>query len=188
MANCRTLYASPEQSTLVCGPLGVVIWRGAATLAGINRVREMGLAALQSSPGGAVLFGVIEESAAMPDAEQRRRSAAVNDELAALGVIGFGAVLGSQGFSGAIVRSVVTGLSQIARNRYAFRAFPTVNHACEWGAKLLGAASVDWRAHAAEIERIRYEHVVRFSEPLSGLHRRGTHAAREELRVTHLGR
>src|SRR5688572_18040934 len=87
MANCRTLYASPEQSTLVCGPFGVVIWRGAATLAGINRVREMGLAALQSSPGGAVLFGVIEESAAMPDAEQRRRSAAVNDELAALGVV-----------------------------------------------------------------------------------------------------
>ncbi len=186
MVNCRTLYASQDQSTLICGPFGVVIWRGAVTPEAIGRVREMGLAALQGSPGGAVLFGIVEESATMPDAEQRGRSAAVNDELAALGVIGFGAVLGSQGFSGAIVRSVVTGLNQIARNRYAFRAFPSVAHTCEWGAKLLQTTNLDWRAHAEAIERVRYEHTVRFSAPLSGVRALGGTA--EKSRATHIGR
>lgn len=190
MVNSRTLYSDPDQSTLICGPFGVVIWRGAVTPAGIGRVRDMGLAAVQSSPNGAFLFGIIEESAAMPDAEQRRRSAALNDELAGLGVVGFGAVLGSKGFSGAIMRSVVTGLSQIARNRYAFRAFPSVDLTCEWGAKRLGTMSLDWGACATEIERARYEHTVRFNEPLSGLFPRGAHTARgarEEPRFTNLG-
>lgn len=188
IVHCRTLYASPDQSTLVAGPFGVVIWRGAVTPLAIGRVREMGLAALHGSPAGAVLFGVIEETAAMPDAEQRRRSAAINDELALAGVVGFGAVLGSKGFSGAIMRSIVTGLSQIARNRYAFRAFPSVAHTCEWGAKLLGTTSLDWHAHAEAIERVRNEHAVRFTEPLSGLRRRGPPSTREEPRATHVGR
>jgi hypothetical protein len=188
MVSCRTLYTNPEQSTLVSGPFGVVIWRGSVTAAGIDRVREMGLVTLQGSPGGAVLFGIIEESAAMPDADQRRRSAAVNDELASAGVVGFGAVLGSQGFSGAIVRSVVTGLNQIARNRYAFRAFPSVAHTCEWGAKLLRAADLDWRAHAVEIDRVRHEHAVRFSQPLSGLRAHDALRKGEERRSTHIGR
>ena len=136
---------------------------------------------------GAVLFGIVEESAAMPDAAQRGRSAAINDELAALGVIGFGAVLGSHGFSGAIMRSVVTGLSQIARNRYAFRAFPSVANTCEWGAKLLKAPGLDWRAHAEVIDRVRYEHTVRFTAPLSGVHVRGG-GSHENSRITHAGR
>lgn len=186
MANCRTLYASHDQSTLISGPFGVVIWRGAVTPAAIDRVREMGLAALHGSPGSAVLFGIVEESAAMPNAEQRGRSAAINDELATLGVIGFGAVLGSHGFSGAIMRSVVTGLSQIARNRYAFRAFPSVANTCEWGAKLLKAPNLDWRAHAEAIDRVRYEHTVRFTAPLSGVHLRG--GSHEDARITHVGR
>lgn len=186
MVNCRTLYAGPDQSTLVAGPFGVVIWRGGVSTAAIQRVRDMGLAALQKSPA-VVLFGIVEESAAMPDPEQRKRSAAINDELAAAGVVGFGAVLGSKGFTGAVVRSIVTGLSQISRNKYAFRAFPSVEQACEWGATLLRMPGLDWRGYASEIERVRNEHAVRFTRPLAGLHERGA-LERRDGPFTHFGR
>lgn len=177
---CRTLYVDESQSTLVSGPFGVVIWRGAPTPAAILRVREMGVAALRNSPGGAVLFGVIEADAPMPDAGARRRSAELNDELANLGVLGFGAVLGAEGFSGAVVRSVVTGLAQLARKRYAFRAFASIPGVCEWGAALLKQPDLNWRQHATQLERVRLEHLTRFGSPLSGVQARRSFLTRSK--------
>ncbi|HEY5958453.1 MAG TPA: hypothetical protein VIV60_17940 [Polyangiaceae bacterium] len=158
------LYADPHQATAVIGPFGVVVWRGVTTPAAVARVRAAGVAALELSPGGIGMIGVVEQGAQVPDAECRRLSAQVNDELASMGVVGLAAVMPMSGFTGACMRGVVTGLNLLARNRYPFRAYESSAEACSWLSKLLSNSKTNWRATASVLDDFREEYRRIWSE------------------------
>jgi hypothetical protein len=152
------LYADSHQATAVIGPIGIVVWRGVTTPTAVARVRAAGLAALELSPGGIGMIGVVEHGAQLPDAECRKLSAQVNDELAQMGAVGLAAVMPMSGFTGACMRGVVTGLSLLARSRYPFRAYETSADACSWLSTLLGNSKTNWKVSASLLDDLREEY------------------------------
>lgn len=158
IAGTRHLHADQHQATAVFGRIGVVVWRGDATLPAVHRVRDMGLATLGSSTQPIGLIGIVENSATAPDEAARRLSAQVNDELAHLGAVGFAAVLPQPGFAGAWVRGVVTGLNLLARRRYPFRTYESSSEACSWLFELLEDTSTSWKSTAEAIELFREDY------------------------------
>jgi hypothetical protein len=105
------------------------------------------------------MLGIVENTAAVPNADTRRLSARINDEMAEKGVVGFAAVIPTPGFAGAWIRGVVTALNLLARRRYPFRVFETTDDACGWLAQVLGDCTMASRGVAWSIERFRDEYV-----------------------------
>jgi hypothetical protein len=128
----QLLYVDQHQATLVIGPVGVVVWRGEASLTAVQRVRDLGLFAAEVSPRGFGMIGVVEATAKAPTSESRQLSAAINDELARRGATGFAAIVPQPGFAGAWIRAVVTSLNWLARNQYSFKAYESTEQACRW--------------------------------------------------------
>jgi hypothetical protein len=155
VAVLKELYMDCDQATAVIGRFGVVVWRGETTPTGVSRVRQMGLAVLARSPGSVGLIGIVEKTAKVPDANNRRLSAQVNDELASKGAVALAAVMPMSGFAGACIRGVVTGLNLMARNRYQFHTFESTTAACGWLSGMLRDPRLDWRTAAITIEEFR---------------------------------
>lgn len=166
-ATSRELYADKDQATMTYGGLGVVVWRGECTLRGVQRVKEMGLAALANAPGGAMLVGVVEETSVIPSPEARRLSAEINDQLFDAGVFAFGAIFPDHGFSGAWKRGVITGLNMLSRRRYPFKVFQRPLEACHWFSDMPQAPKMDWALAAGALERFRQEYSARFPRVVS---------------------
>lgn len=155
----KPLYLDCNQATAIAGPFGIVLWRGDTTPAAVVRVRKMGLETIQEAGGGPIgLIGIVETTAKVPDAECRRLSARINDELIGLGAVGLAAVIPGSGFSGAWIRGVVTALNLMARNRYPFRAIESTVDACSWLANLIGDQSINAQRYASAIDEFRVEY------------------------------
>lgn len=139
------------------GPVFVVIWRGVTTPAAVRRLRDQVLEVIGEYPGETTVLGIVEDTAAVPNPEARRLSAAVNDELAGAGARAFAAVIPTTGFAGAWIRGVVTGLNLVARRRFPFRVFQDTFSACAWFAS---STQFHWNAGAAAkaIEQFRTEY------------------------------
>ncbi|MGC4065517.1 MAG: hypothetical protein QM784_12895 [Polyangiaceae bacterium] len=144
----RRLHMDRDQATAIVGRFGIVIWRGETTVAGVEHVREMGLELLRQAEPPACMLGIVENTAAVPNADTRRLSAKINDEMAEKGVVGYAALIPTPGFAGAWIRGVVTALNLLARRRYPFRVFESTDDACSWLAQVLGDSTMAARGVA----------------------------------------
>ncbi len=134
--------------------LSVVIWRHDTTRKGIDACRQ-GLQDLQAShPNGCAVLSIIEPNASMPPGEVRdelsRTLREFGDLIKASGVVFEGA-----GFRAAAVRSVVTGISLVAKQPFPHKVFATVNAASSWMAPSMPDGATSPRELAEAVADIR---------------------------------
>jgi hypothetical protein len=132
----KLLHMDKHQATFVWGPLAMVIWRGECDRIATHRVEQAGMEVLRRH-SAAALMGIVEPTAVPPSAEMRALSAASNDRLARLGVVGIAGVLSQKGFAGSFIRGVITGLAMLSRADYPFKAFEGHVEAGAWLSSLL---------------------------------------------------
>jgi hypothetical protein len=154
----RHMHVDCDQATATIGPIGVVIWRGEMTPAGVERVREMGHLALEQQRSVGVI-GIVENSSSVPCAAARKLHAKLNDELAVRGVVAYASVIPGSGFVGARARGVFTELTLMARNRCQYKAYETTQEACVWLYGLLDTSTLSWQLAATEIEAFRADYM-----------------------------
>ncbi len=133
----KLLHMDQHQALAVWDHLVLVIWRGEVDLAAVQRLERAGVEALKRHPRGVGLMGVVESTAVPPSAEMRKQSAASNDRLARLGMVGIAGVLSQKGFAGSVMRGVITGLTLLSRAEHPFKVFENHSDGAVWLAKRL---------------------------------------------------
>lgn len=132
----------------------VILWKRETTLDGVAATGRGVKAALKGSPEGAALMTIVEAGAAMPPAEARdalaRQLAEHGEHIRCSAVVYEGA-----GFRAAAVRSVVTGLSLLAKQPFPHKVFATVNAASAWMAGLLPQGGLPTRDLVQAISDVR---------------------------------
>jgi hypothetical protein len=108
----------------------VVIWRGETTMEAVDRLKTDFNAFAKTRADGAGFLTVVERHAPLP-------SGSVRDELArflsAASILKASAVVfEGSGFRAAAVRSVVTGLTLLAKQPFPHKVFATVTQGSHW--------------------------------------------------------
>ncbi len=136
----KLVHAEPDYALGSLGPVYVVIWRNETTLAGARHLAS-GFAEFRTPGKAHGLVTIIEQGAPLPPAEPRDIIAsflkAASEHLVVSAVVFEG-----EGFRGAAVRGVVTGLTMLARQSYPHRVFATIDEASSWYAD---NSPPDWR-------------------------------------------
>ena len=127
----RILLHDKDYCTAAWRDLFVLIWRHETTLEGIKAGRDALASMGQSHPDGCAMLTIVEPGAPMPPAEARD---ALSEVLRDAGdIIKVSAVVfEGAGFRAAAVRSVVTGISLVAKQPYPHKVFATVDAAASW--------------------------------------------------------
>jgi hypothetical protein len=119
------------------GEVLVIVWHDRTTLEGVQAGQRFYDALAETCPSGVFLLTVVEEKAQFPEA-------AVRKQLAKLLASGAGRtrksalVYEGSGFNASIVRSIVTGLTQLSSVPYPHKVFATVDEAARFFAPDLG--------------------------------------------------
>jgi hypothetical protein len=126
----------------------VVIFHHETTVSAAVTLRKEYTAFAAQHPAGTGLLTIVEPDAPMPSSDAREALADfMNDNRQSILVSGV-AYEGS-GFRAAAVRSVVTGLTMLARQPFPHKVFPTLEDASQWMvANLRGG-----KAGATEVRR-----------------------------------
>ena len=140
--------------------LYIVIWRRNTTMASVRAVRRGALAFADQRPKGIALLTIIEEEAPMPPSEPREALALfmrdAGDHIKASGVVFEGT-----GFRAAAVRSVVVGLTMLARQKYPHKVFAELEETTAWMERELAAVGLTQPFAAQEVNEavlsIRHE-------------------------------
>ena len=111
--------------------LFVVIWRHETTAKGIDACRQGLLDVRASHPDGCAVLSIIEPNAPMPPADVRDSLSRTLSEFGDL-IKASGVVFEGGGFRAAAVRSVVTGISLVAKQPFPHKVFATVTAASSW--------------------------------------------------------
>jgi len=135
----KLLHMDEHQALAVWDHLVLVIWRGQVDANAVKRLETAGIDVLRQHPRGAGVMGVIESTAVPPSSEMRTLSAQSNDRLAKLGLVGIAGVLSHKGFSGSVMRGVITGLTLLSRSKYPFKVFENHEAGAAWLSKRLAA-------------------------------------------------
>jgi hypothetical protein len=121
--------------------LYIVIWHRNTTMTGAQAVRRGCFAFAESRPKGVALLTIVEEEAPMPASEPRESLATfmrdASDHIKASAVVFEGT-----GFRAAAVRSVVVGLTMLARQKYPHKVFSGLIEATAWMERELAAAKL----------------------------------------------
>jgi hypothetical protein len=119
--------------------LFVLIWRHETTIEGCRTFRDELFRFAEGRPQGIGLLTIVEETAPMPPGESRQSIASTlrdaSDHIHASAVVFEGA-----GFRAAAVRSVVVGLTMLARQKFPHRVFGNLSDAATWMHGTLGDA------------------------------------------------
>lgn len=109
----------------------MVIWRVNTTVEGARALRRECLGFAAKRPEGIALLTIVEEGAPMPAPESREVIARflgdASESIRASAVIFEG-----DGFRAAAVRSVVIGLTMLARQKYPHKVFAAVEDGATW--------------------------------------------------------
>jgi hypothetical protein len=125
------LQHDPAWSCAAWQDVLLLVWRGEATAAraaiNVRFLQEFSA----SHPGGFGIMLVLEPETSPPDDKARQMLA---DGMRRLGpgMRGAAYLVPMQGFKGSLMRSVITGLSLIARETYPTQAFPRLPEATRW--------------------------------------------------------
>jgi hypothetical protein len=111
--------------------LFLLVWRGQATAArAVENVRFLDEFSA-ARPGGFCLLIVLEPSASPPD-DRARQMLAECMRRNSQSVRGAAYFIPMEGFKGSLMRSVVTGLSLLARETFTTRVFARLPEATRW--------------------------------------------------------
>ncbi len=108
----------------------VVIWRGETTMEGIAELEAHLAAFAAGQPDGVVLVTIVERRAPLPPGKVRDALARFMARSASIRASGV--VFEGSGFRASAVRSVVTGLTMLAKQPYPHKVFATVEQASVW--------------------------------------------------------
>jgi len=115
----------------------LLLWRGEVELDAVVGLRDAIETLVTLRPRGIALFVIIEETSKLPSGEARRRMAQLLRDYESYIVASCIAMEGA-GFRAAAVRSVLTGISFVARPKCPHGVFASVGAACEWLAAVRG--------------------------------------------------
>ncbi|WP_437715862.1 hypothetical protein WMF45_05240 [Sorangium sp. So ce448] len=133
-----------------------VIWRRETTEDGARHLRDACAEFAKKHPRGIGLLTLVESGAPLPSAPARRAIASFLAEASAT-IRCSAVVFEGSGFHAAMVRSVVTGLTLVARQRYPHRVCD-IGEAWQMFAELLPAvtgAAVSEAAFRASLDALR---------------------------------
>jgi hypothetical protein len=108
-----------------------ILWKKNTTMEATQQLRGHLLEFTRSRPAGVGLLTIVEANAPVPGAEVRKALAAVLADFSR-DIKASAVVFEGQGFSAAAVRSVVTGLTLIARQAYPHKVFGSLGEAGAW--------------------------------------------------------
>jgi hypothetical protein len=133
----RVAFAGGGLVVCSIGPVCAAIWRTKPIPSLFEMQRRQLAAAVERAPGNAAFLCVVEAAADPPEQELRDASAAMiashGKKLAACACVIEGA-----GFRAAITRTVLTGISLVARTQTPTRFFEHVSAASAWVGDRLG--------------------------------------------------
>lgn len=109
----------------------VVIWRHETRADAVVAVRAQLTEFAQSHTGGMGLLTIVEKDAPIPSGDTRRALARVLGDFSS-DIKASAVVFEGDGFSAAAVRSMVAGLTLVARQAYPHKVFANVSEACAW--------------------------------------------------------
>jgi hypothetical protein len=142
---------TPNYALATFRDLYIVIWRRNTTMSGARAVRRGCLGFADTRPKGIALLTIVEEEAPMPASEPRESLAIfmrdAGDHIKASGVVFEGT-----GFRAAAVRSVVVGLTMLARQKYPHKVFAGLIEATAWMERELSTAGLAQPFTAQEID------------------------------------
>lgn len=126
----QLVHADKDYALGSLGPIYIVVWRNETTLAGAQHLAS-GFGEFRRPGVAHGLVTIVEPGAPLPDSDARETIAkflrAASDHLVVSAVVFEG-----EGFRGAAVRGVVTGLTMLARQSYPHRVFGTIDEAAPW--------------------------------------------------------
>lgn len=125
------VHCSENHAIGYCGPMILVAWRRLTTSAGVVHLRDVHQRVAPLHPGGVGLLTIIEANAPAPDATVREELARYMADSAAV-LKSSCVVFEGTGFRAAMVRSVVAGLTMLARQPFPHRVFATVDEGIAW--------------------------------------------------------
>ncbi len=112
------------------GPVFVVVWTNHTTLEGVAASRD-GLGQLAVHNPALGFLNIVDIKAPPPSAKVRSAMAAVLDDFAEH-LSASAVVVEGEGIRAALVRSVVIGLTMLAKQPFPHQAFATSSAACKW--------------------------------------------------------
>ncbi len=135
----------------------ISLWRGRPTLAAIDAAYAEFLALSERQPGGVVVFSTSSGSYPSMGPDERKRSVAtlsdVRDRLLALSV-----TIEGEGFIAGASRSILTGITLLARPRCPIKVFNQRAEAAAWLAPFVRSArgapvtAADLRAAVEQVQ------------------------------------
>lgn len=125
------LSSNPDQSLATWRDTFVLIYHVNTTKAGVDLLDQKCEAFAKTRPNGIALITIVEENAPMPPSEARDALAAfLGRQSASIKVSAV--VYEGSGFRAAAVRSVVAGLTLMARQTYPHKVFATAEEGITW--------------------------------------------------------
>ncbi len=122
--------ATPDHIVGTWNNVSLIIWRVATFSNAVDLSQRTSEELARKYPGGIGLLTIIEQSAPMPPSEARSRIA---DFFASADYIKASSVaFEGTGFRAGAVRSVVAGLTMLARQPFPHKIFATLKEATDW--------------------------------------------------------
>lgn len=131
MRTAEIKVSSPDQSLATWQDAFILIWHHNTTVAGVMALERAVEEFAETRPNGIGLVTIVEESAPMPPGDAREALAKFLERASHCIKVSAVAFEGT-GFRAAAVRSVVAGLTMVARQSYPHKVFATVEEGMAW--------------------------------------------------------
>jgi hypothetical protein len=133
---------SPDHRTGSWGQLFVVVWKVNTTMEGVTALRQGVTQLGKKNPQGIGLLTVVEANAPMPSSEARDAIATFLREAGSF-INASAVIFEGEGFRAAAVRSVVTGLTMLAKQPYPHKVFAGITEAAAWLAPKVAGGTIE---------------------------------------------
>jgi hypothetical protein len=130
-----TLFVDPDVAVITWRNIYTVIWRNETTLSASDMVHKRCEEFARRHTDGVGMLTVVTANAPMPPAESRERLARFMRE--GTYIKASAVAFEGTGFRAAAIRSVVTGLTMLARQPFPHKIFATLEDASGWLANQL---------------------------------------------------
>lgn len=149
------LAATDDYLHAAVGPVFLLVWRGETTSAGVNATEAAMEKMAKMSGDRFGLLTVVEPNAPLPPGEVRDQLAALLGRLP--WITASAVVFEGKGFRAAAVRSVVTGLTLLAKQPYPHKVFGTTEEGTQWllSTMNLGPSAIAASKVLNEVRKIR---------------------------------
>lgn len=131
MQTAEIIHSVPDQSLASWGDTFILLFHLNTTVPGVMEIDRAITRFSESRPNGIGIITIVEEAAPMPPSDARDALVKVLEGISRCVKVSAVAFEGT-GFRAAAVRSVVAGLTMVARQSYPHKVFATVEEAMAW--------------------------------------------------------